>query len=58
MLPCHICYIYRTWKSISAGGGGGGGGGGQILILLHEGGASHKGMGPFLWGKLNPQDTM
>ena len=26
MLPCHICYIYRTWKSISAGGGGGGGG--------------------------------
>ena len=23
MLPCHICYIYRTWKSISAEGGGG-----------------------------------
>ena len=28
------------------------------IFTLSNGGASHKGMGPFLWEKLNPQVTI
>ena len=32
------------------------GGGGDFEVV--KWGVSHKGMGPFLWGKLNPEDIM
>ena len=40
------------------GGGGGGRGKGEVGFWIYEMGESHKGMGPFLWGKLTPKDTM
>ena len=51
MLSYHICHIYRTWESIDTGWGGGG------ILKLSYGGASQKNLGPFLWGKVTPQDT-
>ena len=30
--------------------------GGDFEVII--GGASHEGMGPFLWGNLTPQDNM
>ena len=36
----------------------GSGGGGGVDFEVIKWGASHEGTGPFLWGKLTPQDTM
>ena len=31
---------------------------GYFEVIIGGGGASHKEMGPFLWGNLSPQDNM
>ena len=38
--------------------GGGGGVGGGLDFEVTKWRTSHKGMEPFLWGKLTPQDTI
>ena len=48
MLSYYSSHIYRTWKNTEIGR--------DFKITIW--GASHKGMGPFLWGKLTPQDTI
>ena len=48
----------RVYRLCGVGGGGGGKGEGEVGFWSYEMGESHKGMGPFLWGKLTPKDTM
>ena len=43
MLPCHGYCIYETWRNILVG---------EYFIVIWR--ASHKRMGHFLWGVVDP----